>query len=90
MDPRDVQFASSVASSAAIALKAVSFPNVCDTTIARHKGLHAISLLSYQRGWIRNLHLRTDTVDEVQWNTVHDAVHLTERLALAWADGATH
>jgi Zn-dependent M28 family amino/carboxypeptidase len=86
MDPRDVRFVSSVASSAGIALKTVSFPNVCDTTIARHHGLHAISLLSYQSGWIRNLHLRTDTLDEVHWNTVHDAVNLTEQLALAWAD----
>src|SRR3979490_415454 len=63
MDARDLEFACSVASSAGITLKTVSFPNVCDTTIARHKGLHAISLLSYQSGWIRNLHLRTDTVD---------------------------
>jgi Zn-dependent M28 family amino/carboxypeptidase len=86
MDARDVQLASSVASSSGIRLKTVSFPNVCDTTIARHKGLHAISLLSYESGWIRNLHMRTDTVDEVQWNTVRDAVNLTERLALAWAD----
>jgi hypothetical protein len=86
MDARDVQLASSVASSSGIALKTVSFPNVCDTAIARHKGLHAISLLSYESGWIRNLHLQTDTVEEVQWNTVCDAVHLTQRLALAWAD----
>lgn len=87
MDVRDVQFSSNIASSAGIALKTVSFPNVCDTTIARHNGLRAISLLSYESGWIRNLHMRTDTVDEVQWNTVCDAVELTERLALAWAEG---
>lgn len=86
MDARDVQLASRAASASGIRLKTVSFPNVCDTTIARNKGLHAISLLSYESGWIRNLHLRSDTVDEVHWNTVCDAVNLTERLALAWAD----
>ncbi|ORA07502.1 hypothetical protein BST14_27435 [Mycobacterium arosiense ATCC BAA-1401 = DSM 45069] len=86
MDPHDVQFASRVATSAGITLKTVSFPNVCDTTIARNKGLRAISLLSYESGWIRNLHLSTDTIENVRWNTVRDAVNLTERLALAWAD----
>lgn len=87
MAARDVRFASNAASSAGIALQTVSFPNVCDTTIARHHGLRAISLLSYESGWIRNLHLRSDTVDDVRWNTVHDAVNLTHQLALAWADG---
>jgi Zn-dependent M28 family amino/carboxypeptidase len=86
MDPRDVQFARRIATSAGITLKTVSFPNICDTSIARHRGLQAISLLSYESGWIRNLHLRTDTVDNVHWNTVHDAVNLTQQLALAWAD----
>jgi hypothetical protein len=49
--------------------------------------MHAISLLSYDDGWIRNLHLKSDTVDQIGWNTVRDAVTLTERLAWAWARG---
>ncbi|MGV0743780.1 M28 family metallopeptidase [Mycolicibacterium sp. XJ870] len=89
LTPSDVALAMDVASGAGINLRVVSFPNVCDTSIARYKGMHAISLLSYDDGWIRNLHLKSDTVDEIGWNTVHDAVALTEQLALAWARTAS-
>lgn len=85
--PADVELAMNVASLAGIDLRVVSFPQACDTSVARHQGIHAIALLSYDDGWIRNLHLRSDTVDQVGWNTVCDAVTLTERLALAWAGG---
>lgn len=85
--PADVELATNVASSAGIDLHVVSFPNTCDTSIARYEGMHAISLLSYDDGWIRNLHLKSDTVDQIGWNTVRDAVTLTERLAWAWARG---
>jgi Zn-dependent M28 family amino/carboxypeptidase len=85
LDPKDVELVSNVAFAAGIMLRTVTFPNVCDTSMARYKGMHAISLLSYEGGWIRNLHLRSDTVDQVRWNTVEDAVRLTEKLALAWS-----
>jgi Zn-dependent M28 family amino/carboxypeptidase len=83
----DTELAMNVASSVGIDLRVVSFPNTCDTSIARHTGMHAISLLSYEDGWIRNLHLKSDTVDQIGWNTVRDAVTLTEQLAWAWAQG---
>ncbi|OBA78626.1 hypothetical protein A9W99_23450 [Mycobacterium sp. 1164966.3] len=83
----DVKLATDVAAAAGIELRMVSFPNVCDTSMARYQGMHAISLLSYDGGWIRNLHMRSDTVDQVRWNTVHQAVTLVEKLALAWSDG---
>ena len=83
----DVKLATDVAAAAGIELRTVSFPNVCDTSMARYQGMHAVSLLSYDSGWIRNLHMRSDTVDQVRWNTVHQAVTLVEKLALAWSDG---
>jgi Peptidase family M28 len=87
LDAEDVRLATDVASAAGIELRSVSFPNVCDTSMARYQGMHAISLLSYEHGWIRNLHMRNDTVDQVRWNTVHQAVTLVEKLALTWSDG---
>ena len=87
LDAADVQWAKNVAHCAGISLRDVSFPNACDTSMARHEGMHAISLLSYDDGWIRNLHLKSDTVDRVGWNTVEDAVTLTEQLVLSWAEG---
>jgi hypothetical protein len=85
--PDDIELARNAACAAGIDLRVVAFPNACDTSIARHEGMHAISLLSYENGWIRNLHLRSDTVDHIGWNTVCDAVTLTEQLALAWSKG---
>jgi hypothetical protein len=51
--------------------------------------MHAISLLSYDSGWIRNLHQKSDTVDQVRWNTVGDAITLVEELALTWSQGSS-
>ncbi|MFE6862594.1 M28 family metallopeptidase [Nocardia sp. NPDC057668] len=85
---RDVAAARKAAAHAGIELRAVTFPNVCDTSIARHAGMRAISLLSYADGWISNLHLRSDTVENVAWETVEDAITLTERLAAGWNDGS--
>ncbi|RDI67995.1 M28 family metallopeptidase [Nocardia pseudobrasiliensis] len=87
MSDRDIAAAQRIAAQAGIELPAVTFANVCDTTIARHAGMRAISLLSYDRGWIRHLHLRSDTPDAVGWNTVTAAVELTARLAHAWDRG---
>lgn len=84
----DVQFAKNVATSAGIDVRVVSVPNVCDSSIARHEGMHAISLLSYADGWIRNLHMKSDTVDRIGWSTVCEAVTLTGKLASAWDQGA--
>ncbi len=87
MSDRDIAAAQHIAAQAGIALRAVTFANVCDTTIAKHAGMRAISLLSYERGWIRHLHLKSDTPEAVGWNTVTDAVELTARLAHAWDRG---
>lgn len=87
MADRDIATAQRIAAQAGIALPAVDFANVCDTTVAKQIGMRAISLLSYDRGWIRHLHLKSDTVDAVGWNTVTDAVDITERLARAWDRG---
>jgi hypothetical protein len=86
---RDVEWASRVAARIGIPLHTVSFPNVCDTSIARYEGMHAISLLSYDSGWIRNLHQKSDTVDQVRWNTVGYAITLVEELALTWSQGSS-
>ncbi|MGX1806527.1 M28 family peptidase [Nocardia sp. NPDC055321] len=85
---RDVNAARAAAARTGIELRAVTFPNVCDTSIARHAGMRAISLLSYADGWISNLHLRSDTIENVVWETVEDAITLTARLAAAWNDGS--
>ncbi|MBF6331674.1 M28 family peptidase [Nocardia transvalensis] len=87
MAERDVAAAQRIATRSGIALPAVTFPNVCDTSIAKQAGMRAISLLSYDRGWIRHLHLRADTADSIGWNTVTDAIELTEGLARAWDRG---
>jgi hypothetical protein len=86
LDAADVQLATDVAAAAGIELREVAFPNVCDTSMARHRGMHAVSLLSYEGGWIRNLHMKSDTVDQVRWNTVQQAVTLVEKLAVAWSN----
>src|SRR5207302_8319905 len=86
-DTADVELASAAASALGVSLQAVSFPNVCDASIARHLGLRAVSLLSYEEGWIRHLHMKSDTVEEIRWNTVVDAVELTQRLAHDWVAG---
>ncbi len=87
MAERDIAAAQRVAARAGIELPAVTFANICDTTIAKRAGMRAISLLSYERGWIRHLHLKSDTADAVGWRTVIDAVELTEHLARAWDRG---
>ena len=87
MADRDIAAAQRIAAEASVDLPAVTFANVCDTTIAKQAGMRAISLLSYDRGWIRNLHTRSDAAEVVGWNTVVDAVDLTERIARAWDRG---
>ena len=87
LDAEDIKLATDVASAAGIELRTVCLPNVWNTSMARQKRMHAISLLSYESGWVRNLHMRNDTVDRVRWNTVHQAVTLVEKLALTWSNG---
>jgi hypothetical protein len=43
-----------------------------------HTGLRAVSILSYDDGWISNLHLPSDVPANVGWSTVGQAVALTE------------
>lgn len=81
---RDVALAHELAADCGIDLDTVTCPNITDATIARHAGLRTISLLSVEDGWISNLHQRSDTPDNVRFNTVEDAVVLTERIAATW------
>ncbi|MFD9547456.1 M28 family peptidase [Nocardia salmonicida] len=81
---RDVALACRAAADEAIELMPVAIPNCTDAVIAELAGLRTISLLSYEDGWISNLHLDSDTVENMDWNTTQDAVALTERLADRW------
>ena len=81
---RDVALARRAAADDGITLVTVAIPNSTDAVIAKLAGLRTISLLSFEDGWINNLHLDSDTVENVDWSTTHDAVSLTERLADLW------
>lgn len=64
--------------------RVVTFPNVTDAFVARRAGLRAVSILSYDDGWIANLHLPSDTAANVGWPTVDEAIALTEGMVEAW------
>lgn len=80
----DVALARRAAADEQIPLATVAIPNSTDAVIAKGAGLRTISLLSFEDGWINNLHLDSDTVENVDWTTTQDAVALTERLADLW------
>ena len=84
---KDIQVAVRLAQEVGVDLQRVTFPNVSDAFVARRSGLRTISLLSYADGWIPNLHRPTDTPDRVRWNTVEDALALTDRIASVWDRG---
>jgi hypothetical protein len=86
----DLDFATGVASKSGIALRTVVFPNVCDATLARYEGMHAMTILSYEDGWINNLHLASDTGEEIRWNTVVDALALAGNMASEWNQAVPH
>lgn len=86
LDPADVQLAVQAADRAGIDLRPVSIPNPTDGATAKQAGLHTISLLSLNDGWISHLHLDSDTVDNVGWSTVEDAVRLTEHITAVWRE----
>lgn len=64
--------------------RVVTFPNVTDAFVARRTGLRAISILSYDDGWIGNLHMPSDVAANVGWSTVDEAIALTEGTVEAW------
>ena len=64
--------------------RVVTFPNVTDAFVARRAGLRAVSILSYDDGWISNLHLPSDAPVNVGWSTVDQAIALTEGMVEAW------
>ena len=64
--------------------RVVTFPNVTDAFVARQAGLRAVSILSYDDGWIANLHLPSDVPENVGWPTVDEAIALTEGIVDAW------
>jgi hypothetical protein len=70
--------------------RVVTFPNVTDAFVARRAGLRAVSILSYDDGWVSNLHLPSDVAANVGWSTVDQAIALTEGTVEAWmAEPAT-
>ena len=68
-----------------IRIQPVAIPNATDAVTATQAGLPTISLLSVQDGWISHLHRTSDTIDNVDWCTVGEAVTLTERIGAAWS-----
>jgi hypothetical protein len=64
--------------------RVVTFPNATDAFVARQAGLRAVSILSYDDGWISNLHMPSDTAANVGWPTVNEAIALTEGVVEAW------
>jgi hypothetical protein len=64
--------------------RVVTFPNVTDAFVARRAGLRAVSILSYDEGWISNLHRPSDVPASVAWSTVDQAIKLTEGTVEAW------
>jgi hypothetical protein len=64
--------------------RVVTFPNVTDAFVARQAGLRAVSILSYDGGWIGNLHRPSDIAENVAWSTVDEAIALTEGMVEAW------
>lgn len=68
-----------------IKLRTVAIPNATDAVALTRAGLPTISLLSEEDGWISHLHRTSDTIDQVDWDTVSNAVTLTEHIATKWA-----
>lgn len=62
----------------------VTFPNVTDAFVARDAGLRVVSILSYEDGWIGNLHMPSDVPENVEWATVESAIALSEGIVAAW------
>jgi Zn-dependent M28 family amino/carboxypeptidase len=68
-----------------VPIEEITFPNATDAAVMTVAGLSTVSLLSTEDGWISNLHRPSDTVDNVDWTTVHNAVRLTRHIAETWA-----
>lgn len=86
MRTADVEFALDLAKEKEIDARPLGLPNPTDAVLAAHAGLPTVSLLSEQEGWISNLHQSSDTIDNVDWSTVEDAVVLTEALARSYGE----
>jgi hypothetical protein len=84
LDERDVERALTAAAEIGIPLQLAGIPNATDAVATKQAGLPTISLLSLEDGWISHLHRTSDTLDHVNWNTIVDAVALTEHLAKRW------
>ncbi|MFC9872971.1 M20/M25/M40 family metallo-hydrolase [Nocardia salmonicida] len=68
----------------------ITIPNATDAAVMTLAGLPTVSLLSVENGWISNLHQPSDTVDNVDWGTVYNAVRLTRHIAQTWATESVH
>lgn len=81
MRDEDTRLALEVARAHGVRLQPLGLPNPTDAVMTRHAGIPTVSVLSSEDGWISNLHQPTDTVANVCWETVEDAVRLAEALA---------
>ena len=88
-DPADLALAEEAAARAGLRPPPrVAFGNVTDAMMGRQAGLHAFAVLTYARGWIKNLHLPTDTPEHVEWSTVHEAMALAAAAVALWDERA--
>lgn len=83
-----VERAHRAAADLGLGLEQVSFPNATDAAVMTNAGLPAVSLLSVEDGWVSHLHRPSDTVDNVDWTTVSDAVRLAGQIARTWVRDA--
>lgn len=84
MGKPEVQLALETAQSLNVRLERLGIPNATDAVISTQAGIPTISLLSCENGWISHLHRASDTVENLRWETVEDAVDLTEQLTRSW------
>jgi hypothetical protein len=57
---------------------------VSDPMVARNRGFHAISLLSWRDGMIANLHRSTDIPENVDWSSAERATDLAYAVIEEW------
>jgi hypothetical protein len=90
LDKAAVERAHRAAAELNLPTEEITFANATDAAVMTVAGLPTVSLLSLEDGWVSNLHRPSDTVDNVNWATVHDAVRLTRRIAETWSAEHRH
>ena len=62
----------------------IAMGTVTDPLVARQHGFAAVSILSQRRGAIANLHLPTDTPQNVDWDCVERTIRLAAGIVEQW------